>query len=76
MLGDPTDDDVDQIRRTVIGLLQSFRYQGSQDSLSGLNKSEEKYRARLGHAFDRLKTADKYDYDPHMTSKPDIGERR
>ena len=75
VVGAPTNDNVYQVLRTVVGLLQSICYQIIQDSLSGLIESEAKYRDWSGHAFDRLETADKDEYDPNMPSNPDIGKR-
>ena len=58
MVGAPTDNDVEWIRRTVVNLLHIFRYHWSQDILSGLINVEAHYLARYGHALDRLKMAE------------------
>ena len=74
MVIDPTNKDVEQICRTVVSLIQSFHCHVIQDSLYGLIELEAKFRARFVHAFDCLETANEYDYNPNMSSKPDIGE--
>ena len=61
-----------QIRRTVVNLILSFYYHRRQDILSGLIRSEVKYRARFVHALDHLETSDKDDYATNVPSKPDI----
>ena len=75
LVGAPTDNNVERIRSTIVGLLQSFRYHGSQDSLSGLINPYARYLARYSHAFDRLDTSDADDYNPHMPIKPEFGKR-
>ena len=57
MIGTPTDNDVDKIRRNIVNFLQSFRYHRIQDSLSGLIDMEARYFAPFSHAFDCLDTA-------------------
>ena len=75
VVGAPSDDDIERVRRTIINLLQSFHFHGSKDSLSGLIKLKARYKSRYGHTFDRLEAIDQYDYDPDMPNEPKPIER-
>ena len=76
VVGAPNENNFERIHSTFVDLLQSFRYQGRQNSLSDLIKLEAKHRAWLSHDFNRLETADRDDYYPNITSNLDIGKRR
>ena len=75
VIGAPTDYDVKRIHCNVVNFLQSFCFHGSQDILSGLINPEARYLVRFSNAFNRFDTADADNYDPHIPSNTEIGER-
>jgi hypothetical protein len=54
ILGQPTNDDVKQLRKSLMNLLQSIDIAGGTDSLSGLINEATDYLAVYGHPFDPL----------------------
>ena len=74
VVGAPTDNNVEQICRTVINFPQSFSYHGIQVRLSRIIEFQTKHRYRFVHAFDCLEMSDAENYDPNMKSKPEIGK--
>ena len=54
ILGQPTDDDVKRLRKSLTNLLQSIDITGGTNSLSGLIDNATDYLAVYGHPFDPL----------------------
>jgi hypothetical protein len=51
ILGQPSDDDVKQLRESLTNLLQSIDIAGGTNSLSGLINNDADYQATYGHPF-------------------------
>jgi hypothetical protein len=67
ILGQPTDDDVKQLRESLTDLLQSTDIAGGTNSLSGLINNDADYQATYGHPFDALLLT-MPPYDPSIAS--------